>query len=106
MINKILKSLNRSFFDFRLEKKQVVLIKKKINSLEEVCYIDSFPSYLVSSIQLADNYDIIINCIGYGAKDVCNDSLMRPIRGQMIRVRAPWIKHFYYTDDNCYMIPK
>ncbi|CAF5192585.1 unnamed protein product [Rotaria magnacalcarata] len=23
----------------------------------------------------------------------------------MIRVRAPWIKHFYYTDDNCYMIP-
>ena len=52
---------------------------------------------------------------------------MVPIRGQMIRViiigekknfnlklaynllykvKAPWIKHYYYTDDNCYIIPK
>ncbi len=44
--------------------------------------------------------------MGYGAKEVCNDSLIRPIRGQTIRVRAPWIKHFYYTNDDCYMIPK
>ena len=21
------------------------------------------------------------------------------------KVKAPWIKHFYYTDDNCYIIP-
>ncbi|CAF3601265.1 unnamed protein product [Adineta steineri] len=72
-----------------LNEKQVPFIKKKIHSFEE----------------LAENYDIVVNCIGYGAKDVCHDNLIRPIRGQMIRVRAPWIKHFYYTDDNCYMIP-
>jgi hypothetical protein len=53
-----------------------------------------------------DSYDIVLNCIGYGAKEVCNDNLLHAIRGQMIRVRAPWIKHFYYTDDDCYMIPK
>ncbi|CAF0973945.1 unnamed protein product [Rotaria sp. Silwood1] len=72
-----------------LTEKQVTFIQKKINSLEE----------------LAESYDIVVNCTGFGAKELCNDNLMRPIRGQMIRVRAPWIKHFYYTDDDCYMIP-
>ena len=63
-------------------------------------------SLLVECLQLADDFDIVVNCIGYGAREVCSDPLVQPIRGQMIRVRAPWIKHFYYTDDNCYMIPK
>jgi len=72
-----------------LTKKNVEFIKKKINSFDE----------------LIDQYEIVVNCSGYGAKEICGDTLIRPIRGQMIRVRAPWIKHFYYTDDNCYLIP-
>ncbi|CAF1026490.1 unnamed protein product [Adineta ricciae] len=72
-----------------LTEKQVTFVQKKINSLEE----------------LVDSYDIVVNCTGYGARELCHDDLIHPIRGQMIRVRAPWIKHFYYTDDNCYMIP-
>ncbi|CAF4288526.1 unnamed protein product [Rotaria socialis] len=73
----------------QLLEKEVTFTKKKINSLDE----------------LVGSYDIVLNCTGFGAREICNDNLIRPIRGQMIRVRAPWIKHFYYTDDNCYMIP-
>ncbi|CAF1914761.1 unnamed protein product [Rotaria magnacalcarata] len=73
----------------QLLEKEVTFTKKKINSLDE----------------LVGSYDIALNCTGFGAREICNDNLIRPIRGQMIRVRAPWIKHFYYTDDNCYMIP-
>ena len=53
-----------------------------------------------------NDYDIVFNCLGFGSIEFCDDKLLRPIRGQMIRVHAPWIKHFYYTDDNCYIIPK
>ncbi|CAF0912911.1 unnamed protein product [Didymodactylos carnosus] len=73
----------------QLTDKQVMFIKKKINSLTEFIGV----------------YDIVINCLGFGAREVCHDTKIRPIRGQMIRVHAPWIKHFYYTDDNCYLIP-
>ena len=63
--------------------------------------------------------------MGIGADKLCNDEKVKPIRGQMIRVakimiifnfkkikliyflkvKAPWVKHFYFTDDNCYIIP-
>jgi hypothetical protein len=72
------------------------------------------------------HFDIVFNCVGLGARDLVGDDKMAPIRGQMIRVRetvsatptiqttallfaqvrAPWIKHFYYTGDNAYIIPK
>lgn len=53
-----------------------------------------------------NNFDIIFNCLGLGNISFCDDTKMVPIRGQMIRVNAPWIKHFYFTDDLCYIIPK
>ena len=51
------------------------------------------------------HYDVVFNCLGLGNISFCGDKKLVPIRGQMIRVIAPWIKHFYYTDDNCYIIP-
>jgi len=51
------------------------------------------------------SYDVVFNCLGLGNIEFCGDKKLVPIRGQMIRVNAPWIKHFYYTDDNCYIIP-
>jgi D-aspartate oxidase len=51
-------------------------------------------------------YDIVFNCTGLGAREFCSDPLVRPIRGQMIRVKAPWIKHFYCVGYNTYIIPK
>jgi hypothetical protein len=34
----------------------------------------------------------IINCTGLGARRLVGDPLVRPIRGQVMRVRAPWVK--------------
>ena len=76
----------------RLVSKGVKLIKKKLDTLES--FINEY------------DYDVVFNCLGLSNISFCNDKNMVPIRGQMIRVNAPWIKHFYYTDDNCYIIPK
>ncbi|CAF0966012.1 unnamed protein product [Brachionus calyciflorus] len=75
-----------------LNSKGVHFKKQKITSQDN--FLSEYPQY-----------DIIFNCLGFGSIEFCNDKQMVPIRGQMIRVKAPWIKHFYYTDDNCYIIP-
>lgn len=75
----------------KLMKKGVRFYKQKLDTL--------------NSFVAQNNYDIIFNCLGLGNISFCNDKKMVPIRGQMIRVTAPWIKHFYFTDDLCYIIP-
>lgn len=35
-------------------------------------------------------YDLIVNCCGLGAADLNGDTQMRPVRGQVVRVKAPW----------------
>ncbi|XP_023233022.1 D-aspartate oxidase-like [Centruroides sculpturatus] len=54
--------------------------------------------------QLAGNYDTVVNCTGLRAKDLTKDYKLVPIRGQTIKVKAPWIKHFFYGDE-VYIIP-
>lgn len=54
--------------------------------------------------EIHDEYKIIVNCTGLGAKQLANDKMLVPIRGQTIKVKAPWIKNFYYGDD-AYIIP-
>lgn len=51
------------------------------------------------------NYDIIINCSGLGSRHLCNDSKIVPVRGQVFKVHAPWIKMAFYADDDTYVIP-
>ncbi|CAL4100170.1 unnamed protein product [Meganyctiphanes norvegica] len=57
---------------------------------------------------LAQDSDLIINCSGIGARDLVPDPNVYPIRGQVMRVRAPWIRH-YICDDSlenfCYILP-
>ncbi|KAK0182293.1 hypothetical protein PV327_000445 [Microctonus hyperodae] len=55
--------------------------------------------------ELADDYDLIINCSGLGARELCNDRRVVPIRGQVERVRAPWIKTTFYGELDTYIIP-
>ena len=43
-------------------------------------------------------YDAIIHCLGLGAGKLLNDEKIRPARGQVVLVRAPWIKHFVIND--------
>lgn len=52
-----------------------------------------------------DKYDVIINCSGLGARQLCNDTEMIPIRGQVIKVKAPWIKTAFYNESDAYIIP-
>lgn len=53
---------------------------------------------------LLDGFEVIVNCTGLGAKKLFNDFRVTPIRGQTIKVRAPWIKDFYFAD-GAYIIP-
>ncbi|XP_077862779.1 D-aspartate oxidase-like [Saccoglossus kowalevskii] len=63
-------------------------IKRKLNTLDE----------------LAGKYDVIVNCSGLGAYSLVDDKTMYPVRGQLLRVDAPWIKHFVAFDDYIYYI--
>jgi len=48
--------------------------------------------------------DLIINCTGIGARFLTGDKELLPLRGQVLRVEAPWIKTALYADD-IYIIP-
>lgn len=45
------------------------------------------------------DFDLVVNCTGIGARSFVGDELVRPIRGQVMRVKAPWIKYCAFTDD-------
>ena len=64
----------------------------------------------IPDVQLAGAYDVIVNCTGMGSRDLCNDLDVVPIKGQVIKVKAPWIKHMLALNDDCawpvYMIPR
>lgn len=73
--------------------------------------------------ELQGAYDIVINCtgklnlkvifdfgfislfLGLGSAQLCNDRMLVPIRGQVIKVAAPWIKMAYYADYDTYIVP-
>merc|ERR1711976_713393 len=44
--------------------------------------------------EFAGSCDLLMNCTGLRSRELLNDTQITPIRGQMIRVRAPWVKHF------------
>lgn len=50
-------------------------------------------------------YDVIFNCTGLGARYLCNDEKIVPVRGQVIKVHAPWLKTAFYADSDTYIIP-
>ncbi|XP_044759408.1 D-aspartate oxidase isoform X2 [Coccinella septempunctata] len=55
--------------------------------------------------EISGECDVIVNCTGLGSKFLCNDSSLTAIRGQVSKVEAPWIKHFFYGDYDTYIIP-
>lgn len=58
-----------------------------------------------SITSLSGSYDLVFNCAGLGAKFLCSDHDLVPLRGQVIKVRAPWLKSAYYGDYDTYIIP-
>lgn len=62
----------------------------------------------IESLNELNDFDLIINCSGLGAKQIMDDNKMKPIRGQVARVKAPWEFSCILdeSDDGNYIIPK
>ncbi|KAK7115477.1 D-aspartate oxidase-like [Littorina saxatilis] len=58
--------------------------------------------------ELAGAYDIVINCSALGSRQLVQDHSMYAVKGQLVHVKAPWVKTFLYCDDKktpTYFIP-
>lgn len=65
-----------------------------------------FEHRTVDSLHSELEYDILINCSGLGATNLVGDTTMIPIRGQILKVKAPWMKHVWnFEPSNHYVIP-
>lgn len=54
--------------------------------------------------EIKQDFDVIVNCTGLQSKFLVKDEEVRPIRGQICRVKAPWQFHTLIIDD-FYVIP-
>lgn len=56
--------------------------------------------------KLALNYDAIINCSGVSSRFLVKDEEVYPVRGQILKVNAPWLKNFIRDGDGkTYIFP-
>ncbi|XP_075720341.1 D-aspartate oxidase isoform X2 [Rhinoderma darwinii] len=55
---------------------------------------------------LHGTYDVVVNCSGLGSRDLFGDHSIYPVKGQVLEVKAPWIKHLIRDGDgNTYIYP-
>ena len=59
---------------------------------------------------LAGEARVLVNCAGLGARDIAGDDSLRPIRGQILRVRNPGLERFLLDEDDpegvTYIVPR
>merc|ERR1712198_564324 len=60
----------------------------------------------IENISELKNYDVVVNCSGLGANALIGDDTIKPLRGQVMRVSAPWIRKVILddADDGNYVI--
>ncbi|XP_074645143.1 D-aspartate oxidase-like [Tubulanus polymorphus] len=63
----------------------------------EVCKLSSLEP-------LVDKYDVAVTCCALGARELLNDKSVYPVRGQVIRVEAPWLKFSFFAQNGVYII--
>lgn len=76
-----------------LQEKGVTIDRKGIESFDE--------AFLVA--------DQVVNCTGLGARALCNDDELHPVRGQVLRLATGEIPHAWIDDTKerpCYLIPR
>ncbi|MDF2702868.1 MAG: D-amino acid oxidase, partial [Rubrobacteraceae bacterium] len=65
---------------------------------------------VVSSLDEIEGARVVVNCAGLGARELVGDSSMKPIRGQILRVRNPGLERFMLDEANpegiTYVIPR
>ncbi|NWT33561.1 OXDD oxidase, partial [Cardinalis cardinalis] len=49
--------------------------------------------------ELHREYDIVVNCTGMGAHQLVGDKQLFPVRGQVLKVHAPWVTQFIRDGD-------
>mmetsp|Transcript_16734 Transcript_16734/g.50002 ORF Transcript_16734/g.50002 Transcript_16734/m.50002 type:complete len:383 (-) Transcript_16734:722-1870(-) len=77
---------------------RVVTANPKTPDELEACLDEGNPARL--------DCDVLVNCTGlHGARDLFKDQSVYPIRGQVVRVKAPWIKCYYNVNGESYIIP-
>jgi len=61
----------------------------------------------VESLSELSGFDVVVNCAGLGARDLVGDRELHPLRGQVMRVHAPWVRSVVLDDqdDGNYVIP-
>ena len=70
-----------------LQQRGATFIKQKVDLLSEL------------------EFDFVINCCGVGARDLNWDDSIKPIRGHLVTVKAPWIRQTIAFSDDCYILP-
>ncbi|PNF19743.1 D-aspartate oxidase [Cryptotermes secundus] len=67
------------------------VLHQKVESLQQFC---------------GQNYDVVINCTGVQAHNLVGDKSVQPVRGQVLRVNAPWVFHAALEgNEGNYIIP-
>lgn len=60
--------------------------------------------------ELAGEARTVVNCAGLGARELVGDDSLRPIRGQVLRVRNPGLDSFFLDEDDpegvTYIVPR
>lgn len=67
-------------------------------------YSHSSPPAVSSTLSSAD---LIVNCTGLAPCRLLNDTHMRPVRGYLVRVSAPFLHHWLYSNTTkAYLFPR
>jgi D-amino-acid oxidase len=76
-----------------LREQGVTFVQREVSSLDEPLAIA----------------DIVVNCTGLGARELCGDNELQAVRGQVLRIKGPSMPYAWIDDTGngpCYVIPR